>query len=571
MKYIIGIFVALIIALIILPGIAIPDNATNRIAPNCNTGNNNNCDNNNMITGIKFLDVNGNGKQDCMEQGIPGITIKLYNSKNKLVAQTKTDRKGSYEFDRLGTGTYTVMEVVPAGYVSTTPTSKTVIIGSKTKKVTVNFGNAKPATIKGLKYNDLNNNGKYNKGEPVLPGWTILLNNSSGNVRTTVTDSNGKFQFTGLVPGTYTISEVLKPGFTNTSALSRKITVTSGQVLNVTVNYGLFGNVPAVVTKNAYVVNDGSNNVTAFDISTNAITADIPVGNSPWRVAFIPNGTIAYVTNQNDNDVSVINTTTNTEIGTIPVGLFPTGVAFTPNGKLAFVTNSGETNVSVIDTATNSVIKTIPTGFEPFDVAVTPNGTTAYVTCQDGTITVIDVATITVIDPIGVCGPRQTKIVTAIQAKASSEINKVDPITLEAGLAGIAITPDSKVAIVTNEFTNNVTFINLISGKVIKNITVGSFPTTVRITHNGQMAYVSNALSDDVSVLNVPAETLLVPSVPVGGIAASLGITPDDSKVYVSINELGTVVTINTVTNTLTGSPISVGLNPQGVAVNPDP
>jgi YVTN family beta-propeller protein len=558
--------IVLLITLIILPGIAIPDNATMVAHNNCITNNNN------TISGMKFLDDNGNGKQDCWEQGIPGVTIKLYDSKNKLIAQTKTDRKGSYAFNRLGTGVYTVTEVVPAGYVSTTPTSKTVIISSKTKKVTVNFGNAKPATVKGLKYNDLNNNGKYNKGEPVLPGWTILLNNSSGNVRTAVTDSNGKFQFTCLLPGTYTISEVLKSGYTNTSALSRKITVTSGDVLNVTSKYGLFGNnVSAVPTKYAYVVNDGSNNVTAFDISTNAITADIPVGNSPWRVAFIPNGTIAYVTNQNDNDVSVIDTATNIQINTIPVGIFPTGVAFTPDGKLAFVTNSGETNVSVIDTASSSVIQTIPTGFEPFDVAVAPNGTVAYVTCQDGTITVIDVATIAVTNPITVCGQRQAMTVTATQEKAVSEISKVDPITLDAGLAGIAITPDSNVAIVTNEFTNNVTFINLITGEVITNVTVGSFPTTVRITPNGQKAYVSNAFSDDVSVLDVPDETLLVPSIPVGGIAASLGITPDGSKVYVSINELGIVVTIDTATDTVTGSPIPVGLNPQGVAVNPDP
>lgn len=557
--------IVLLIALIIMPGIAIPDNATTIAHNNCITNNNN------SISGMKYLDVNGNGKQDCWEQGIPGVTIKLYDSKNKLIAQTRTDRIGYYVFNHLGTGVYTVMEVVPAGYVSTTSTSKAVIIGPKTKKVTVNFGNAKPVTIKGLKYNDLNNNGKYNKGEPALPGWTILLNNSSGNVRTAVTDNNGKFQFTGLLPGTYTISEALKSGYTNTSALSRKITVTSGQVLNVTATYGLFGNVPAAVTKYAYVVNDGSNNVTAFDISTNAITADIPVGNSPWRVAFIPNGTIAYVTNQNDNNVSVIDAATNTEINTIAVGIFPTGVAFTPDGKTAYVTNSGDSDVSVIDTATSLEIQRIAVGFEPFDVAITPDGTLAYVTCQDGTISVIDtttnVQTATITADVG----RHSVSTDATRAKVSCEFSIADPITLEAGLAGIAITPDGTLAFVTNEFTNNVTIISIPSNVVLKNITVGSFPTSVEITPDGKKAYVTNAFSNDVSVIDVQSQTLIVPSIPIGGIAADVGITPDGSKAYVTNNNLGTVVTIDTATDTVTGSPIPVGLNPQGVAVNPDP
>ena len=183
--------IVLLMVVTILLGFASPVNATSGTVI---------CPGNNVysVSGTKFLDTNGNGVQDCGERGIPCVTIKLYDAKNRLVAQTTTGLAGYYSFNRLAAGTYTVKEVVPAGYVSTTPTSKRVCLSSKMKKATVNFGNAKPATIVGLKYNDLNKNKKYDRGEPGLAGWTIQLENSAGTVVSVVTDSKGKFQFTNL-------------------------------------------------------------------------------------------------------------------------------------------------------------------------------------------------------------------------------------------------------------------------------------------------------------------------------------------------------------------------------------
>ena len=72
------------------------------------------------------------------------------------------------------------------------------------------------------------------------------------------------------------------------------------------------------------------------------------MGNFPVGVAFSPNGTTAYITNSSSNNVSAINTATHA-VTTVPVGSDPTGVAFSPNGTTAYVTNYIDANVSVIE------------------------------------------------------------------------------------------------------------------------------------------------------------------------------------------------------------------------------
>ncbi len=65
-------------------------------------------------------------------------------------------------------------------------------------------------TISGCKYNDLNNNGQIDPGEPKLSNWEIILEN--GGLTTQQTDLNGCFKFTGVPLGSYTLREGGKLG-----------------------------------------------------------------------------------------------------------------------------------------------------------------------------------------------------------------------------------------------------------------------------------------------------------------------------------------------------------------------
>ena len=100
------------------------------------------------ISGIKFHDLNGNGVQDGVEQGLVGwqIYLDLNNNGRNDTGEPDiiTGADGSYEFSGLAVDTYTVAEVMQAGWKQTFPTvggahSVTVTTGVTTGNI--NFGN----------------------------------------------------------------------------------------------------------------------------------------------------------------------------------------------------------------------------------------------------------------------------------------------------------------------------------------------------------------------------------------------------------------------------------------------
>lgn len=87
--------------------------------------------------------------------------------------------------------------------------------------------------IRVTKFNDLNENGTRQNGEDRLPGWTFNVyegNEAVGDpIRTGVTNSNGRRTFGNLLPGTYTVCEVMEAGWTNVTPLCQTVEVVSGQ------------------------------------------------------------------------------------------------------------------------------------------------------------------------------------------------------------------------------------------------------------------------------------------------------------------------------------------------------
>jgi protocatechuate 3,4-dioxygenase beta subunit len=83
--------------------------------------------------------------------------------------------------------------------------------------VDVNFATPPTGSITGMKFNDLNGNGVKDAGEPGLASWTITLTDRNGVTTTQTTDGPGNYNFSGLSPGTYTVGEVLQPGWTQTA------------------------------------------------------------------------------------------------------------------------------------------------------------------------------------------------------------------------------------------------------------------------------------------------------------------------------------------------------------------
>jgi len=76
-------------------------------------------------------------------------------------------------------------------------------------------------SISGMKFNDLNGNGKLDSGESGLSSWTIFLDTNSNGLldngeASTVTGSNGSYSFANLDEGDYRVCEVQQTGWTQT-------------------------------------------------------------------------------------------------------------------------------------------------------------------------------------------------------------------------------------------------------------------------------------------------------------------------------------------------------------------
>ena len=98
-------------------------------------------------------DTDRDGVQDVGEAGIPGVRVTLTDADGDLVATTTTDSTGSYSFDDLVPGSYTVtvdLTTVPAGFTQTGDPDavrdgrSTVTLPAGATIVTVDFGFAAP-------------------------------------------------------------------------------------------------------------------------------------------------------------------------------------------------------------------------------------------------------------------------------------------------------------------------------------------------------------------------------------------------------------------------------------------
>lgn len=209
--------------------------------------------NGSILSGMKFLDFDRGGDKDPGEPGVAGWVINLAPYNYTAI----TDADGKYQFsDNIVPGAYTVYEDDRAGWVQTYPTTVPptyeLVVLPATDYPNLDFGNYfTNASISGMKFEDKNGNGIKDAGEPGLPGWTINLTGPS--TASVVTGVGGAYSFNNLLPGNYTVSEVLQAGWVKTlpTAASYSVTLNEGSQAVVDKDFGNFK--LAVVTGKVFI------------------------------------------------------------------------------------------------------------------------------------------------------------------------------------------------------------------------------------------------------------------------------------------------------------------------------
>jgi YVTN family beta-propeller protein len=145
----------------------------------------------------------------------------------------------------------------------------------------------------------------------------------------------------------------------------------------------------------------------------------------------------------------------------------------------------------------------------------------------------------------------------------------------------LALTPDGSklyVSQFTTSSTNKVYVVNTSTMTVSASISVWTMPHGIRMNHAGTMLYVANMMSDNISVIDVAADSVVAtvaladdanPFGPPKYMPMEIAVSPDDSLVAVTCSETREVRLMRTGTNAIIDS-IVVGDQPWHLQFTPD-
>jgi hypothetical protein len=207
-----------------------------------------------FVTGSIFDDDNQNGFRDPEDQPLVGWSVRITPADSVDPLMTVlTDVSGNYVFYNLFAGTYGVCVIPPADWVQTLPVGCYSVTVASGDSLSGNaFGMFHLGSISGTVYHDRNNNGVQDGDQPIPIQWRVVLEPSSTPAETTVTDAQGKYSFTDLPFGIYTVRQLPDTGWVDTyrSGVPYTVNVTSG-IDTTGLNFGNFLGTEAISYRTA--------------------------------------------------------------------------------------------------------------------------------------------------------------------------------------------------------------------------------------------------------------------------------------------------------------------------------
>lgn len=286
--------------------------------------------------------------------------------------------------------------------------------------------------------------------------------------------------------------------------------------------------------------NMAGDNLHIIDPATNRVIAEITGIEANHGVAAAPDGSRLYVTNEADRTVDVVDMKTLTVFKQIPLSGPPNNMSISRDGRRIYQAIHAEPNgVDVIDTATLTNVKRLPVdGMRIHNTFVTPDGRYVIAASDDETFTaaVIDQKTETHVRSIRFTNrPRplsfstnpdgSTKWVFAgltglhgfvvVDFETGKELHRIHfpdlgeqvKMLVASGARGnpnhgIGVQPDNKTVWVTDRWYNFVHAYSLPDLKHLGAVPVAVDPFWITFTPDSRFAYVSNAASATLSVID---------------------------------------------------------------------
>jgi YVTN family beta-propeller protein len=300
----------------------------------------------------------------------------------------------------------------------------------------------------------------------------------------------------------------------------------------------------------AYVGNFKDNTVSVVDTTSRQVSAVIPVAAGPHGMGIAPDGSRVYVSGDASTSVSVIDTRNDRVAGVIEVGQGPHGVALTPDGRTLLVAVNGVDRVAVIDTGSQSVVATVRVA-KPHTIAIRHDALVAYVSSQEPghfALAVIDIKKHAVIRNIPLDKPpRDLEFgadgkylyftlagVNAVQVLDPATDRVVTIIPTGASPHYANLFKNAAYGLVVVQGPGELLLFDPVSNQPLRSIAVGKQPHWVATSSDGKMAYVPNEGSNDLSVVDLASGK--TSTIPLGNAPRKVVVQPSATEATVSIS-----------------------------------
>jgi YVTN family beta-propeller protein len=294
--------------------------------------------------------------------------------------------------------------------------------------------------------------------------------------------------------------------------------------------------------------NSAGDNVSVIDPVTNKVVGEIRGIEVNHGAAAAPDGSRYYISNEGNSTLDIADAKTLKVIKSVPLTGHPNNIAISKDGRRVYVSIAVAPGaVDVIDTASQERVKSIPVKGAVHNTYVTPDGKFVVSgSIQSKTITVIDQKTEepvwSLVMDLGIrpmafaANPDgSTKWIfvqlsgvngfAVVDFATRKEINRIKLPALPPGKApflvggseshGMAVTADQKTLVVNSRLNSSIYFYSLPDLQLVGSTEVGHSPDWVTLTPDGKTAYVANAASNSVSVVDIKSMKELT-RIPVG-------------------------------------------------------
>jgi YVTN family beta-propeller protein len=213
----------------------------------------------------------------------------------------------------------------------------------------------------------------------------------------------------------------------------------------------------------AYVIEQFGNAVRVLDLASNHITASIPLSNSGYNITVSRDGNRVYASTE-DGRLYVIAAQTASIVDSMAIGPAANGFAFSPDGSVLYASSRDAGTITAFRTSDDALLATFAVGGRPQRLAIALDGSRLYAANEDSGLSVVDLATGTVLPSFNPMGSGY----------------------------GLGLTPDGVQLYLTEPSSGRVAIIDRASLGTVSILSVGGVPRNVAFSADGATGVITD-------------------------------------------------------------------------------